>query len=33
MVHVESFPKFLRQLDENEGDFILTWNLGYRQEK
>jgi len=23
-----SFPKILRQLDENEGNFILTWNSG-----
>jgi hypothetical protein len=23
-----SFPKILRQLDEKEGNFILTWNSG-----
>ena len=24
-----SFPKVLRQMNVNEGDFILTWNSGY----
>lgn len=27
--NLESSPKILRQLDKNEGNFILTWNSGY----
>jgi len=26
--NIESFPKYLHQLDVNEGNFILTWNSG-----
>ena len=30
MIKYRKFAKFLRQLDVNEGIFILTWNSGYR---
>ncbi len=29
--NIGSFPKILRQLIVNEGNFILTWNSGIRQ--